>query len=549
MSGADIKGLDLVEVQQFWMDSGQNISKTARHFGVTRQTIQNHVRKMPGYGKPVVGGRVAGLKTIKAHTPGQIRRYILTSAQNNTKVPDKLWQNLLALKDYYQAELFVGTFTYNKSAYGPMAVKKGTYTGDEKELWYDERLLPYIRDERVQLAQGLVWCGEMNILPTAQRPLSELHTYTGLQSGIFPHSKIALKSVPTSKSEAPKFNYTTGACTMKNYIQKLAGLRAEFHHTYGALLVEVDVDGVWYVRQLNADAKWRIFDLDVVATDGVVEPGQAAEVVVWGDIHVPRTDEQILEAAWSDGGILDQLRPRTQVFHDIIDFHARSHHEIKDHVKMFRRHVLGAESIWSELRLAASFLDRAWRDWCASVVVNSNHDRALERWVVEADYKKDPKNARFYLEATAAWYKAIEDKNDDFLLTEHCITAAGLQHEVEFLRRDESCVIKDIEHGYHGDDGPNGSRATAANLANLGRKMNVGHTHTAEIHDSVYIAGTFSSLDMDYNHGPSSWSHSFIVVYRNGKRAIVTMQPDGRWRVPSMPESPRSLGKYAHGPA
>ena len=216
---------------------------------------------------------------------------------------------------------------------------------------------------------------------------------------------------------------------------------------------------------------------------------------------------------------------------------------------MFKRHVLGAESICAELRLAAALLDRAWRDWCASVVVNSNHDRALERWVVEADYKKDPKNARFYLEATAAWYKAIDEKNDDFLLTEHCISAAGLQHEVQFLRRDESCVIKDIEHGYHGDDGPNGARATAANLSNLGRKMNVGHTHTAEIHDSVYIAGTFSELNLDYNHGPSSWSHSFIVVYRNGKRAIVTLQPDGRWRVPRLPESPRGQGEYLHGPA
>lgn len=538
MSGTQIKGLELQAVWDKFVETGENISKTARHFGVSRQTIQLHVRKMPGYGKPKVGGRVDGLKAVKAPPPGQVRRYILTSAQNNTRVPDKLWENLLALKEYYSAELIVGTFTYNKSAYGPMAVKKGTYTEEDKELWYDERLLPYIRDERVQLAEGLVWCGEMNILPTAIRPLSELHTYTGPESGIFPHAKIALKSVPTAKSEPAKFNYTTGACTMKNYIQKLAGLRAEFHHTYGALIVEVDTDGVWFVRQLNADSKWRIYDLDIVVDAGAVQPDQAAEALVWGDVHVPRTDEDVAEAAWSDGGILDQLRPRTQIIHDILDFHARNHHDLKDHVKMFQRHAAGLDSIWAELRLAAQFLNHVNRDWCSTVIVNSNHDRFLERWIVDTDFKRDPKNARLYLRATEAWYAAIEAKDERFLLLEWALGAAGLGTPAKFLRRDESYLVKDIEHGMHGDEGPHGARGSAITLSNLGRKLNMGHTHQAEIHDGVYVAGTFSSLDMDYNHGPQAWSHSFIVVYRNGKRAIVTIK-GGRWRVPLSAAKPR----------
>ena len=531
MTGADVVGLDKEKVWAFFVESGGNVSKTARHFNVTRQTIHSHIRKMPGYGKPTVGGRVHAMKATKEAPPlGQVRRYILTSAQNNTKVPDKLWDNLLALKEHYEAELMIGTFTYNKSAYGPMAVKKGTYTGEEKSLWYDERLLPFIRDERVQLAEGLVWCGEMNILPTAVRPLSELHTYTGLESGIFPHAKIAMKAVPTSKSEAAKHNYTTGCCTMRNYIQRLAGLRAEFHHTYGAVLVEVDTDGVWFVRQLNADSKWRIYDLDIVVEEGVVKDHGGVEACVWGDIHVPRTKEEIVEAVWSEGGIIDELHPRYQVFHDIIDFHARSHHEIKNHIKMYERHVRNTESIWAELRLAAAFLDRAKREWCTSIVVNSNHDRFLERWIVDADFKKDPKNARLYLDATSAWYAAIEGNDRRFLLLEWVLLRAGLRTAARFLRRDESMLIKDIDHGFHGDEGPNGARATSANLSNLGRKLNAGHTHTAEIHDSVYIAGTFSELDMDYNHGPSSWSNSFIIVYPNGKRAIVTLR-GGRWRV------------------
>lgn len=522
------KGVASSDVWDRYKQTG-NVSDVARHLGITRATALHHLRKMPGFGKPTVGGRVRPTAAVKAPAKGQVRRYILTSAQNNTKVPDPLWANLLALKEHYQAELFVSTFTYNKNAYGPMSVK---WHSDDRqdEIWYDERLLPHIRDERVQLAEGLVWCGEMNISPTAVRPLSELHTYTGTQSGIFPHAKMAMKAVPTAKSETAKHNYTTGACTMVNYIKKLAGLRAEFHHTYGALLVEVDVDGVWFVRQLNADSKWRIYDLDIVVDAGVVQRHTGVEACVWGDIHVPRTDEKVLLSVWNEGGVLDQLHPRTQIVHDILDFHSRNHHDLRDHVKMFKRHAYGLESIWAELRLAAEFLHKADRPWCTTVVVNSNHDRFLERWIVDTNFKTDPKNARLYLRATDAWYAAIEAKDESFLLLEWAIQSAGLGTPVKFLRRDESLLIKEIEHGMHGDEGPHGSRGSALSLSNLGRKLNMGHTHQSEIHDGVYVAGTFSELDMDYNHGPQGWSHSFIVVYPNGKRAIVTMR-DGRWRV------------------
>jgi hypothetical protein len=317
---------------------------------------------------------------------------------------------------------------------------------------------------------------------------------------------------------------------MVNYIKRLAGLRAEFHHTYGAILVEVDVDGVWHVRQLNADSKWRIYDLDIVVDGGVVQRHNGVEACIWGDIHAPRTNEKVLASVWQENGVLDNLHPRFQVVHDLLDFHSRNHHDLRDHVKMFKRHAEGLDSIWAELQLAARFLNNAHRDWCRTIVVNSNHDRFLERWIVDADFKRDPKNARLYLRATAAWYEAIEQKDEKFHLLEWAVSAAGLGTAATFLHRDESFLIKGIEHGMHGDEGPHGARGSATSLSNLGRKLNMGHTHQAEIHDGVYVAGTFSELDMDYNHGPQAWSHSFIVVYPNGKRAIVTLK-DGRWRV------------------
>jgi hypothetical protein len=99
------------------------------------------------------------------------------------------------------------------------------------------------------------------------------------------------------------------------------------------------------------------------------------------------------------------------------------------------------------------------------------------------------------------------------------------------LSLDESFLIcdKKIECGLHGDLGSNGSRGSANSLSKIGRRSNVGHSHSAGIWDGLYVAGTSTEFRMGYNHGPSSWTHSHIITYPNGKRAIITMF-EGAWR-------------------
>jgi hypothetical protein len=84
--------------------------------------------------------------------------------------------------------------------------------------------VPFLKDHAIQLAPGLIWCGEMNILPTATNPLSRLEDYNGRASNIIPHAVHALESIASLPDEATKFNYATGAITLRNYIQKRAGI-------------------------------------------------------------------------------------------------------------------------------------------------------------------------------------------------------------------------------------------------------------------------------------------------------------------------------------
>jgi hypothetical protein len=73
----------------------------------------------------------------------------------------------------------------------------------------------------------------------------------------------------------------------------------------------------------------------------------------------------------------------------------------------------------------------------------------------------------------------------------------------------------------HGHLGPDGARGSAQNLNKIGKRANIGHLHSAGIYDGLYVAGTSTTLNMGYNKGPSSWSHSHIVTYPNGKRVTI----------------------------
>lgn len=523
-----------------------SLHSLSRETGMARSTLRERLKKAKGllgleWETPITGGRVNATKAIKRPLPKgkKVKRYICTGVQNNTDAFTEWFTNLSAFAEYMDAEIMCAQFTYNKGSYGGKSVKpgKGPTAADTAELWYDPMFDPYIVDGPIELAPTLIFSANMNILPTTSRPLSSYQTHTGLKSTIIPHAKLAMQSVAGTKSDGAKFLYTTGASTMRNYIQKNAGIKAEHHHAYAALMVEVLSDGTWFVRQLNGGDDGSFYDLDVHVENGEMTTDHRAEAVTWGDIHTEVADPEIIKLAF-DGpeSILDTLHPREQFIHDVVDFRARNHHEIKNPHAMFKRYSEQSDTVQEEMERVVEMFGRMHRDWCMTIAVDSNHDRALERWLQETDFKKDPANALFYLRCQLAVYEAIDNNDPDFHLVRDTLQKLGLGPEVLFLGLDDSYVIctdddgmGGIECGMHGHIGPNGSRGSPIGLSKMGRKANTAHTHSATIMDGLYVAGTFTRLSLDYNKGPSSWSHSFIVTYPNGKRTVVTIQ-NGQWR-------------------
>lgn len=472
---------------------------------------------------------VAGITTApdKRRTRLSGKTFLFTAAQNNTLLHEGFWNSLLQCAEDKDAVLCVSRFSYNKSGF---QTSEKFYDG----LWYDERIVPYITDESVELLPDLIFCGELNILPTAATPLASLRNYTRGASGIVPHAKVAMESVPTMKHEHAKFMYTTGAVTLRNYIQKKAGQVADFHHVFGALLVEIDDDGNWWARHLIADSAGVFQDLTDVYTPSGVLRDCRVEAVTHGDMHLEKRDQAAIRATFATDGIMDMLKPKYQFFHDLIDFSARNHHNIRDPHFMHAQRHSGAEDVEKEVSDAAGFLEWAAHSAEHTVVIESNHDRAITQWLKDPAGQFDPANSltwhRWNARLIAGYvlcprYSLFADLLG---IDEYSVQATT----ISFVREDESFVIcgdSGIECGMHGHIGPNGARGSPKNLRSIGRRANTGHTHSAGIIDGVYTAGVLGALDMGYNKGPSSWSHSSIVTYPSGKRAIITLR-NGKWR-------------------
>lgn len=491
--------------------------------------------------KPVAGGRphVTPTKTAPVPTAG-VQRYILTCAQNNTHIHEPTMRTLEHMSAQLDARLMISRFTYNHNAFGQLSVKPGTKKS-QANLWYDPRIAPYVADERVELAPGLVWCGEVNTLPTAERPLRGFEAYTGRKSGIFPHVKVALDSIPSGKHEGTKLNYTTGTVTQHNYIQKKAGLKAEFHHCYGALMVEVSSDG-WWCRQLLANSEGVIHDIST-RWHGLDKPSDARiEGLVLGDIHECHMDPVMRKTL---PRLIELLQPKHIFYHDLLDFASRNHHVFakKNWHDLYRVYVRGHDSVQVEMHNAARFLSEVYREApydTEHVVVDSNHNNFLLEWLRAGDWQRDPVNAEYFLGLQKKVYAHIRCFPDapinvmNLALREAGWISSPMFRRIHLLNEDESYILcpdanGGIECGMHGHRGPNGSRGSPQAFARMGRKACTGHTHTAAIVDGVYVAGTSSKLHLDYNSGPSSWTHSHTLVYPTGKRAIITMW-NGKWR-------------------
>jgi hypothetical protein len=478
--------------------------------------------------KPVAGGVIVAPDVVRKKLQG--RRFVVTVAQNNTKVHPQFWETLNAFATKQKATMLVGRISYNKAAYS--GITRAGSSNEGTDIWYDPVLEPYFISEQIKIAPRLVVCGELDIIPTAINPLGGLDDYTGPNCGIVPHTRLAMKSLATMKHEQPKFMYTTGAVTMRNYIDRRAGQLASFHHVYGALYVEVNEDGTWFVRQINAADDGSFYDNGVLYSGKVESLGVRPRVAVLGDIHIEKGDAVALSTTL---GMLSEINPEFIIIHDIIDFTNRNHHNKRDVHFLAKMHFQGQDYVERSFHQAATFLKTIQMVSPRSniVVIKSNHDEAYDLWVREGSTYPDAANARFWHESNAHVYGAIERKEHpnvfNWAMRKHT-QSVGVNHDrVVFLEADDSFIVDGIQYGMHGHLGANGARGGPRAFKQMGIRSTTAHSHAAGITDGNHTVGVLGKLDMGYNRGLSSWSHTNGLTWPNAKRQLITLQGH-EWR-------------------
>lgn len=465
----------------------------------------------------------------------KIKRFVVTYAQNATPCNEKFLSSLQGYCDHNGAELIVVPGRYKNPT--------STFAKHDRDAeWWDERLAPYIlgkmvpvkvvkkvkgktitrtklqmKPGRKQLAPGLVVLGDISVQPTASGPLSRFEVHAGASSVIVGHPKRALQVVPTESRKA-RVMWTTTACTRPNYTDSKAGKIGHEHHVIGAVVVEVE-DGRFHVRHISAN--WRnghFYDLDHLYTPEGIYADQRAATLTLGDWHSPTVETPVYEATKR---LFHRVLPKALVVHDFLNMGSRNHHERKRLRSLYngkdKQVSLEVASAVNELDGLAEWGDGTHR----TVVVRSNHDEHLERWLDEHEDERDPINAPYY---HALWARAYEFRlKRGFWPDLFAMEAKRLKvrKTVRFLRRNESFLVKGVEHGFHGDKGVNGSKGHNRSYHKLGVKVTKGHDHTPSILDNVYSVGVTGSLNQGYNYLPSTWMNAHVVEYADGKRAVI----------------------------
>jgi len=346
--------------------------------------------------------------------------------------------------------------------------------------------------------------------------MTGMQALSGVNSCVFGSPKVQMEMIPVLDGNAPKMMLTTGAITMQNYTDSKSGKVGEFHHTFGFVIVEIKDDEIFFVRQVTADDKSGNFsDLCYRVENETIKNINKLEAIVLGDLHCGHHDEKVLDTTID---MMYKMLPKHVILHDVFDGDSISHHQMKDPFLQYGKEVNGTNDLKKEIDSVMASL-KPFEKYKNVVIVRSNHDDFLDRWLKNEDWKKQPtfKNSRLYMQLSDI---LLEQYANNPMCVYGVIPAFIKQKYPKFitLNRSDSYKVKGgWELGQHGDVGSNGSRGSLLQFRRLNTKIVVGHYHSPGRKDGALAVGTSTNMRVGYNLGPSTWLQSHVIIHEDGR--------------------------------
>lgn len=431
-------------------------------------------------------------------------KYLITSIQLNGLVNRNLLANMLNFAKEQGVDKIL-TF-----------VQRGRYI--EEDI-----ISPLIAENNIETIYGEVKLNaNLKLYDTRILP-QQINPFTGMNrklsrdySYILPSPKIRYESIATN-SHYPRALMSTGMLTQPNYKEHTAhGRKAVEQHQYGFVFVEILNNQIFKAYQIEATKKGDFQHLTRKYYSGSVSEAQP-EALVLGDWHNGDTDPWVRKESIK---MISELNPKRVVFHDMFNGHSINHHEkgqLLAELRNLRDNRIYLEdeirSVYNELwYFAEKFPDVNF------IVVRSNHDDFLEKYIQHKMFIDDPKNFLFTCKIIS---RIVNEKK--IPLQEALLLIGELPLNIRFTQQDESLRVYGIELATHGHLGANGSKGSPNQFNSLNLKMITGHTHSPKLMENGMVVGTSTYLKLGYTHGASSWLNAHGILYSNGKYGLLTL--------------------------
>lgn len=394
-----------------------------------------------------------------------------------------------------------------------------------------------VHDEELLINKNLhIW--NFGVKAETANPLSGLDKFTRTSSSIIVPSPKQMHKLIPNMSYLPRALIATGAVTLPQYHKNKSGANASKDHVCGAYYVEIDGE-MFFPRNLMALSDGSFIDLGVqYMPNGRSRKLERKEIArVDGDDHAAQADMDLVST-------LDEIQQTIpagiKVSHDLWDQVFNNHHEQHNHILRAQRAMSGESSFERERQITQKFLRDRGKIFDEVVVVPSNHNDALNRYLAAGGYLTDYQNWRDGHHLATAQFSGVDPVKFATLYYEQfnelCnqyfdAVAKGKKNaaiklsikpaisNIRFLKSGESFMFGGYELGYHGSDGPNGTRGTPAAMSLVHGPSVTGHTHSPYLFGRNVVVGTgtylpSSPLSPGYAKGkPSSWLNAFAFVY------------------------------------
>lgn len=363
-----------------------------------------------------------------------------------------------------------------------------------------------------------LYVSTIKILPKMIDPVTGMDRIGGKTgSFIFGSPKQRLTFVPQHNvNPVPHCLMTTGAITVpeyfgRKYYQKRTDYLANHDHKMGAIIVEIEDSKVFHFRQIQMDSNGGFVDLGKRYWNENVEEIDT-EAIVLGDWHSGDTDPTVAKC-WEQ--LSREIKAKRAVIHDGFNGASINHHEFNKPLERAKVSIEKKNDLKKELDNYIYDLNRFTDQYEEVLVVPSNHDRFLEKYLQSGMYTQDPQNHLISLDLAK---QVILGQNP---LEWYISRSAKAPTRIKWIKKDEHVDIEGVKVSDHGDYGANGSRGNLKGLEKTTSKGVFAHSHTPQILREAWQVGTSTYLRLKYTNGPGSWCNTSCAIYKGGSRQLI----------------------------